>query len=339
MTLIVNPPPRWGAVAGYLASSSGVIMFGGKTAASTYTSTSIKSYGGILSDQWLWSSGAWSNLSPGFSGNTLTNPPPLYDCAGCGDGTYFTIVGGSTTAGSRIGNSSTTWSYNSSGGWFAQPLNEYIIPPNGGAYSIPSLLTGASMCYLSGSSEAVLVGGTADYENSKYSLDCWSWVTGNPGTWTQLSPPSGYVGVKYPAWASNGSLCVMFGGLNYNGATSSTYHFNGTSFTQITGFTPGYTCPPALYGAKLVYDTSQSLFYLYGGITLAGTYSNQTWSYASGTQIWTNLTSTTQPSARAFPVFVYNASAGNSILFSGLGDRNSWLPDSWLLESGVWVAQ
>jgi hypothetical protein len=244
-------------------------------------------------------------------------------------------VGGSTTAGSSIGNSSNTWSYNSSG-WFKQSLNEYIIPPNGGQYSIPSLLTGASMCYLSGDSECVLVGGTADYENSKYSLDCWTWATGNPGSWTQLSPPNGYVGVKYPAWASNGTLCVMFGGKNYQGASSNVYHFNSTSFTQITGFTPGYTCPTARYGANLVWDASQSLFYLFGGIQLDGRYVNDLWSYNSGTQIWTNITPTYSPSPRAFSAMCYNPNTGNSVLFSGLADRNSWLPDTWLLTAGVW---
>jgi hypothetical protein len=342
MTLIVNPPPRWGAAMGYLASSTEVVLFGGKTSAATFTNTSTVSYGGVLGDTWVWNNTAWANISPGFTGNVITGPGPRYDCAGSFDGTYFTIVGGSTTAGSNIGNLSDTWSYNTAGGWAKQNLNEYIIPPNGGVYNIPTTLTGAKLAYLSGSSESILVGGAADQQNSKYCLDTWTWTTGVPatgGSWVLLNPPAGYVGVKYPAFASSATVCVMFGGLNYNGAQSTTYTFNGTSWTQITGFTPGFTCPPALYGANMVYDTSQSLFYLFGGITLAGTYSSQLWSYSSGSMTWTNITPTSGPSARAFSAFVYNASANNSVLFSGLADRNSYLQDTWILSAGVFTAQ
>jgi hypothetical protein len=342
MTLSVIPPPRFNAMIAELPTSNECVLFGGKTTASTFTNTSIVSYGGILGDTWTWTGTSWINISPGFTGNVVNSPSPRYDGAISYDGTYVTLVGGSTTIGNRTGNLSDTWSYSTVSGWQQQTLNEYIIPPNGGQYSIPTTLAGAKLAYISGASEAVLVGGVADQQNSKYCLDTWTWVTAAPasgGAWTQLSPPNNYVGVKYPGWASNGTIGVMFGGLNYNGATANVYHWTGSTFTQITGFVPGYTCPSARYGHNFIYDASQGLFICYGGIQLNGQYAGDTWTYNSGTMTWSNITPTVSPSPRAFSAMAYNSHTTNSVLFSGLADRNSYLADTWVLTGSTWVAQ
>jgi len=71
-----------------LPSSTELVLFGGKTTAESYNG--VYSYNGLLNDTWTWSGTAWSLVSTGAVGNTLTGPLPRAEAAVAYDGTYIT---------------------------------------------------------------------------------------------------------------------------------------------------------------------------------------------------------------------------------------------------------
>jgi|ERR1700722_723850 len=340
MTLLVSPAPRWSAVMAELPTSSELVLFGGKTTAQLFNG--ITAYSGLLNDTWTWSGTAWTNVGTGIGTgalkHTLTTPLPRYEAAMSYDGTYVTMVGGTD---GHI-NLSDTWSYSTGGGWFKQPLTEAIEArggaPSYGLYPIPTTLRAASMAYQSGVSggEAVLFGGNASYQRH-YVLDTWAWSKGDPGTWTELSPAAWPPGREYAAMASNATTAVMFGGKNFNGQLSDQWSWNGSNWSQVTGFKPGITCPSARYGAMMAYDAASSLWVLFGGITANG-YSNETWTF-NGT-IWTNITSGTPgisfPLGRAFGQMAYHTASTSIVMFGGLGPTTAF-GDTWTFSSGAWT--
>lgn len=336
MTLIVSPAPRWSAVMAELPTSNELVLFGGKTTANLFNG--ITAYSGLLNDTWSWSGTAWTNLTTGISGHTLTSPGRRYEASMAFDGTYVTMVGG--TDGNV--NLSDTWSYNTGSGWFKQPLTEQIEneggAPSYGLYPIPTLLRAASMAYQSGNSggEVVLFGGNASYQRH-YVLDTWTWQTGNPGTWTELSPAAWPPGREYGAMASSPTTALLFGGKNFNGPLSDTWTWNGSTWTQITGLVPGVSCPSARYGASMAYDASNSTWVLFGGVTTNG-YDWQTWTFNGST--WTNKTSGTPgygiPLGRAFAQMAYHTNSTSVVLFGGLGPLSDF-GDTWTWNGTSWT--
>lgn len=329
MALLVNPANRWGACLAELPTSSKLILFGGKTTGF--------SYHGILNDSFSWNGTVWANVSTGISGNTLTGPSPRYDACAAYDGTNITMVGGRDLGGNSL---SETWSYATAGGWFQQTVAEKETAlggaPSYGIYSNPTLLSGASFAYQSGVSggECVLFGGEASYQRH-YCPDSWVWVKGNPGTWTLLSPAVFPSGRKYAAFASNATTAILYGGKNLDGASSQTFSWNGTVFSQITGLNIGTTSPPALYGASMAYEAATSKFVLHGGIGNDGNYSGQTWTYSTGSSTW-SLVSGVSPPPRAFSSMAYLTANTTVLLFGGLGyDRG--FGDTWSYTNGVWT--
>lgn len=331
MTLLVSPPQRWNAVMAELPTSSELVLFGGKTTANIFNGiTAYKN--GILNDTWSWNGTAWTNISTGISGNTLTNPTPRYSSSMSFDGTYVTMVGGTN----GIRNLSETWSYNTGSGWFQQPLTNSISLNPPPLYSIPSLLRDASMAYQSGVSggEAVLFGGNSSSQRH-YVMDTWVWVKGNPGTWTYLSPVNSPTGRTNAAIASSATTAVLFGGKNFDGWLSDTWTWNGTNWTQITGLVPGTTCPSARYGAMMAYDANHSKWVLFGGVTVNG-YSNETWTFNGTT--WTNVTPATSPSPRAYGAMAYLTANTTTVLFGGLDSLVDY-NDTWVWNGTTWTQQ
>jgi hypothetical protein len=328
MTLLVSPAPRWSAVMAELPTSSELVLFGGKTTANLFNG--VTAYSGVLNDTWAWNGTAWTNLSVGISGNTLTTPLPRYEAAMAFDGTYVTMVGGTD---GHV-NLSDTWSYNTGSGWFKQSLTDVVSPPSN--YTIPTMQRGSAIAYQSGVSggEVVLFGGISSFQRH-YVLDTWVWATGNPGTWTELTPANYPNARTYAAMASSASTAVLFGGKSFDGGLSDTWTWNGTNWTQVAGLVPGSTCPSARYGAMMAYDGYTSNWVLFGGITTNG-YSNETWTFNGTT--WTQQTTGPAPMGRAYGAMAYHSGSSSVVMFGGLAyDRN--LGDTWVWNGTFWTAQ
>lgn len=328
MTLLVNPAPRWSCILSELPTSSELILMGGKSTANIYNG--ITSYGGLLGDTWKWSSGSWTNISPGFSGNSLTNPLPRFDSCASYDGTTVSMVGGTD----GISNLTTTWQYSVGGGWTLLTTSDTISYP--GVFSVPTQLRGACMAYQSSDGYAILFGGQASYQRH-YVLDTWQLSGSN--TWTLLSPTTYPNARMYAAMASNATKAMMFGGKNFDGPLSDTWVFNAGNWSQVSRFTPGVNCPSARYGHSIIYDQANSLFVLFGGIS-TNSYMNDTWTFNITTNTWTNVSPATSPAPRAFFGMAYNSSASNSLLFGGLGYAQSY-GDSWVYSASLntWTQQ
>lgn len=329
MTLFVSPAPRWSGVMAELPTSSELVLFGGKTTANLFNG--ITAYSGILNDTWKWNGTAWTNLTTGISGHTLTSPGRRYDASMAFDGTYVTMVGG--TDGNI--NLSDTWSYNTAAGWIKQSLTDVVNPPNN--YTVPTTQRASSVAYQSGISggEVVMFGGISSFQRH-YVLDTWVWKTGNPGTWTQLSPANHPSARAYGAMASNATTAVLFGGKNFDGPLSDTWKWNGTNWTQVTGLVPGVTCPSARYGASMAYNANNSTWVLFGGVTVNG-YSNETWTFNGTT--WTNATSANpyaKPLPRANAQMAYHTASTSVVLFGGLGPISDF-GDTWTWNGTAWT--
>jgi len=341
MTLIVSPPQRWSAVMAELPTSSELILFGGKTTANLYNGNIA--YGGLLNDTWAWNGTAWVSISVGFTGNTLTGPPPRYEAAMSFDGTYVTMVGGASSTASL----SDTWSYNTSGGWIQQPETENIgtatynptygewngpvgTPPSYNVFSVPTYLKGACMAYKSGTG-AVLFGGAASYQRH-YVLDTWAWTSGSPGSWALQSPTAWPNARTNAAMASNGTTAVMFGGKNFDGPLSDTWTWNGTTWTQVAG-----SGPSARYGAMMAYDASTSTWVLFGGVTTNG-YAFDTWTFngTTGTNVSVGTPGLGAPLGRAFGAMAYHTASTSVVLFGGLNSTND-MNDTWVWNGSIWT--
>jgi Kelch motif len=323
--LIVSPPPRWSGILIENPTAGKLFLFGGK-------STSGSAWNGYMGDVWSFAVSGGNPSWTYISGNG-TGPSPRSDMAGSFDGTYATIVGGASTD-PRWGLLSDTWSLNTSGTWLQQPLTNTIV---NNEYTIPSTLRSASMAYISTSSEALLFGGAAQFQRH-YVLDSWKWVTGDPGTWAELSLTSWPSGREYAAMASDGTNVLLYGGKNFSGANSDTWIYTVSGgWTRVsTTTTPGVNgAPPALYGASMVYNAAASKFLLFGGVNLAGQYTNTTYTYTIGSG-WAQVTGGPTPPSRAFGQMAYLTASSEAVLFGGLGAISDYA-DTWSFSSGTWT--
>jgi hypothetical protein len=307
MTLLVNPTNRWGASMAELPTSNKLVLFGGKTTAD------------YLSDSYSWDGNSWSLLN-------IAGPSRRCDAAMSYDGSKITLVGG-TDGEDQL---SDAWSYNGTV-WAKQAITNAVSPPSN--YTAPTMLKGASMAYQSSPNEAVLFGGIASFQRH-YVLDTWVWTSGAPGTWMQLAPANNPTGRVYAAMASNATTAILFGGKNFDGPLSDTLKWDGSNWAKTaTNQTPGVSSPSARYGASMAYNASTSQFVLFGGITKEG-FSNETWTFSTGTNTWTKGTS--GPLGRAYASMAYLTANTTVVLFGGLGSDRTF-NDTWVNTAGLWA--
>lgn len=325
MALLTKPAPRWSGVFGELQSASQLVLFGGKTTSNIFpggTGSQTASYrDGIIGDTWVFNtSNQWSLIS------SNAGPSARYESAASWDGINFTLVGGTDGTISL----SDTWNYNT-GGWTKISFTNTVSAS--GTYSIPSTLRAASMVYNAPSPTGTLLAfGNAAYQRH-YVLDQWNYASTSTPTWTELSPTVYPSAREYAALASSGSTQLLFGGKNFDGPNSETWTNVSGTWTQITGFVPGTTCPSARYGANLVYNSG--VFLLYGGISPTQGYMNDSWTFNTGTSAWTKITTGPNPPPRAFAQMSNFTANSSVILFSGVGYAQTYT-DTWSFSSGSW---
>jgi hypothetical protein len=286
----------------------------------------------------------WQYLGGG-SNPVGTGCPARFDHAASFDGKYVTVVGGVGTLNQSVPLSD-TWSLlpnagttnlgipsETSGNWIQQPLTNSIS--GSGTYAIPTTIRAASMSYNPvAPTGPVLYGGGIAYKNVGYSNDQWTYsASGVPGAYTMVSNPntsSGAPSAREYASQATDTLgnTILWGGRNANGSLSDLWLYTTSAgWSQITGpnsggtFTPGVNAPPAKYAASFAYNTSNSTFVLYGGITLAGQYDYSTWTFSVSSNAWTLQTLGTPgqvPAPLAYAAMANFSAASGVVMFGGL---------------------
>jgi len=111
--------------------------------------------------------------------------------------------------------------------------------------------------------------------------------------------------------------------------------------------TDSASTPPALHWENLAFDAAHQRLVLFGGMTLAGTYLTETWTW-NGAR-WTRLAdSASSPGPRHAHAMTYDAATSRVMLFGGMRDmRDASLPpaererplcDTWSLSDSTWTS-
>ena len=128
------------------------------------------------------------------------------------------------------------------------------------------------------------------------------------------------------AYDSARGVSVLFGGDGASGLSSSTWEWDGTSWTQRTMA----TAPPARVWGAMAYDSTHKQIVLFGGDN-----SNDTWVY-DGTA-WTQVSPTSSPSQRLGPAMAYDPTRGRVVLFGGRDANGQRLADTWEWDGAAWT--
>ncbi len=165
---------------------------------------------------------------------------------------------------------------------------------------------------------------------------------GDPGTLAASSLTWASAGPSIPSVRNNATMSydaaageiVMFGGLSGSAYLNDTWLFNLASGTWRQVY-PALS-PPARNQAVMGYDAAAGEVVLFGGYT-GSAYLNDTWLYDAATNTWTQATPSTSPSGRDLGGMVYDAAAGEMVLFGGYSGTAP-LNDTWLYNAGtdVW---
>ena len=202
-----------------------------------------------------------------------------------------------------------TWSYNSTTGKWTKK----------NPATSPAARARHGMVYDADQGRFLMFGGT---DASKLYDDTWTY-TPSTGTWASVNPgtkPSArsMFGMSYD---SKSKLTVLFGGHDGSNALKDTWRFDAIGGTWEKQPTSG--SPSARYLTATVFDGSLNETVLFGGIEpAAGCYSqpnlvNDTWTYSSQNNTWTNRTTGLQPSARHSHVMAYDSDRKLTLLYSG----------------------
>ena len=317
MTTPYSPLPRWHHTLVDI-SGLGVVCYGGRTIADSTPP-------GFLGDINIFTGGSWQTGT--------TNGIAKAEHAAAYDGTAMVETMGINEAYYQ----QDTQTFNSSQSWADRTTNESISYP--GVYQGPNSLRGSRMAYVSGASACYLLGGTCSFKRS-YPMEVWKWT--DAAAWSNFTTVMPMPGRTYFSMAASSSTILIYGGKNQNGPLSDGWTFNPTGggtegvWTQVSTYNS--TSPGPLYGAAMTYDSSASVYVLYGGVNNFGNYSNQTWLWTPSTGVWTNPNPSNNPGPMAFAGFAFASAINKNLLFGGLNSllglgstwtyqvsNNSWL--------------
>lgn len=181
---------------------------------------------------------------------------------------------------------------------------------------------------------------TFNYEyNAVYSWNGTVWSLAAP--FSTLTAAS--VALRtFPGWGSDGTNMILQGGTAYSAFLSDTWNVNSSSafsnVVQYSGQPPG-----GIFQRKapyMAYNSGNTTLYLTQGGDINLQYVD-VWSWTNGAQAWSNVATTTNPSARRGAGFVSDTS--NCWLMFGKDARGQggYLKDVWKFStgSGTWAQQ
>jgi hypothetical protein len=204
-----------------------------------------------------------------------------------------------------------TWTFD--GTWHKQ------APTN-----VPTSVLAYGMAYDAANQTVVMTDGERDSANPS----TWIWNGTNWHRSASVPLPAGSTGVNFPAMAYDATTgqVILFGGITDNTDLSTTWAWNGTTWTQLN---PA-TIPPARRGAGMAFDSALGGVVMFGGIggVVRGTMLlNDTWLFEGAN--WSKVTTTATPSKRGFPQLAIDGAA-HPLLFGGLGS-NGQTNSTWIL--------
>jgi ABC-type transport system involved in multi-copper enzyme maturation permease subunit len=294
------------SVASSVVPGSQHVQVSGSPLGSTTTATSISV---TISNP-----GEWTNITPGSSPSPRDGAM-AYDAA---DG-YVVLFGGESGS---FGLLADTWKF-LGGSWTNITSGES-----------PSARVEASMAYDAADGYVILFGGGS---SSGLLHDTWKFLGGSWTNITSSSSPSSRYEASMVYDVADGYV-ILFGGIGSPGHLADTWKFLAGSWTNIT---PNLS-PRARISASIAYDTADGCVLMFGGGTqgqsgsLSAVYGD-TWKFLGGS--WSNITSGSGPSPRAFAAIVFDGSDGYVILFGGVSTSTGFSPvgDTWRFLGGSWA--
>jgi hypothetical protein len=203
----------------------------------------------------------------------------------------------------------------------------------------PSNVMGAEFAFSTKSDQALLFGGldlTAGVLNNDtwiYDLRTDAWSRKTPAV---SPPPRTFSAMTYD---EKSDRFILFGGGGENSGLGDTWAYDMSADTW-TNMKPTTSPPSRVYHA-MAYEPVSNRIVLFGGVVeeTADESTNSerplgdTWAYDPNGNVWTQLSTSTAPSARGWHSMAYDAGSRKVILFGGGIKRGQPLGDTWLFDS------
>ena len=154
------------------------------------------------------------------------------------------------------------------------------------------------------------------------------------GAWTNMAPPTApNPRIHSPlTYQLNAGLTLLYGGFNASWAHLQDTWVYDYSANTWTNRAPS-TSPPATGGHCLSYDWQSQQVIFFGGRISGGGATlvmyHETWAYDYNANTWTNLTTGSHPTPRAWTDMVYVVGSDRHIMFGGIGDSAATYSDTW----------
>ncbi len=175
--------------------------------------------------------------------------------------------------------------------------------------------------------------------------DTWIYSVAE-NTWTRIdaspSPsPRSDAGFVYDE--AHG-VAILFGGYGLNDShPDDTWIFDpeAGAWTQMSP----PTSPPAMYGCMMVYDRANQASLLHGGHWSSSTqsgvhgYISSVWVYDLDEDSWTEVQTSSKPSARYWHMMAYDTSRGESLIYGGSSGGENMKSDTWTYDydTNMWT--
>ncbi len=215
-----------------------------------------------------------------------------------------TVVFGGSSQGGGLGAVQDTWFYE----YATNTWTEYTG-------NSPPARTNTAMVYCDATNEMILFGGQG--VDDTWSFSCES------QTWTEVVTSTG-PGVRHShalAYDPNENVVILFGGFDDEGwETDGTWSFDCET-REWTELFPSEK-PLARYGHVMTYDTNISRVIMSCGNTMSEGHQDDTWTFDTSTNTWTEISTIGDPNNLKWPSMVYDSINQRSILFGGqVGDN------------------
>lgn len=275
----------------------------------------------LQNNTWEFTGTDWSEVSSGTVMDASGPLPGRQNAAMSSfDGTNLVLFGGKS-ANTIPGVLEDTWEFT---GTWAQ-----VAVANGAG---PVGRFRSSMAYLAGTG-AVMFGGATTAETPLG--DTWVF---SAGAWTQVTVANGAgpSARSGHSMAAGGGKVLLFGGKGALNFSNSLWSFASGAWTQIV--LANGASPSDRVGASLVYDVTASLFVLFGGVNSAGVVLNDTWTFNTSGNVWTQVTvaNGVGPSGRVNAQMAYDATSAKTVLFGGVSATTMEADNqTWALTTGT----
>jgi N-acetylneuraminic acid mutarotase len=157
-------------------------------------------------------------------------------------------------------------------------------------------------------------------------------------SWEQASGPGAPTGLIGPSMAydSESGRIVLFGGLDVG-----TFELRDETWlydVEVDRWSPVETTPspPGRNFAAFAYDAASDAMVLFGGDTFEGPL-DDTWSFDTDTQTWTEIDTDPSPPARAY-AGAASVTGGEVVLFGGVNElpgREAVYGDTWIFDTAA----